>query len=669
VSALAALPRSRDDCAAGVAAMAALEGLSITGICVGLAVHWAASYGHHAAREWKQKIFDRFPGLSGLPSNHDVVHAVRLAQLQGMQHLLRSARKSGSLVDSAYLVRAEDFVQAEFRALRNLEDADPSLQNSVEAGFGAMSEAFSAPDRARGELEGVLGEIAEDAMRDEITAKIGPMPEDFSRCFRGREPGVLGWFYAYSRCLGEQVKVNDRFRNILQTTLATETAAGTRRIEEKLDDLRKALGLPDLHGEARRAPSPRTTQGHDTASETAKPIADAEGGDTRERAPARAKPGAGTLERTFLAEPEGTGAIALSPDGKRIASGAAGAARRKAGEKPARVRIWEADTGRLLAEKADLFASPQTMVFSPDGKLLVVSMEVLDGHSAERIAVAGDMNAFSADGNELITTQATQLYIYETKGWKLLRAIESHVAGAKAFALSQNGRWIAIADWDKARGNTIPCTIRIVDATNGQLLRVLPPGQDLAHDGAIAALAFSNDTVFSFGADRDIVAWNAETAEVTASFVPTLARWKRIAYAVGVAAGALLAARATGESEGFFGSFLSDVFMVAAVGVAIASMIYVMFTASHLKFGGHRQGVVHRRNWSDPSAMALAPDGRSIATGHTNGTIEVWDARSGRTITAFRGRHRKAVLSLAFSSDGSRLVSGSRDGTINVWRA
>ncbi len=64
----------------------------------------------------------------------------------------------------------------------------------------------------------------------------------------------------------------------------------------------------------------------------------------------------------------------------------------------------------------------------------------------------------------------------------------------------------------------------------------------------------------------------------------------------------------------------------------------------------------------------FSPDGKRVAGACANGTIFVWNARSGREVQKIQG-HFGAVASVAFSPDGARLVSGSSDGMIKLWNA
>jgi WD40 repeat protein len=80
-----------------------------------------------------------------------------------------------------------------------------------------------------------------------------------------------------------------------------------------------------------------------------------------------------------------------------------------------------------------------------------------------------------------------------------------------------------------------------------------------------------------------------------------------------------------------------------------------------------RSGQIH--------CLAIAPNGRTLASGNTTKTIDLWDIPSGQLLFSL-GKpnnfdiaqgHIETVQSLAFSPDGSLLLSGSQDNTVRVW--
>lgn len=65
-------------------------------------------------------------------------------------------------------------------------------------------------------------------------------------------------------------------------------------------------------------------------------------------------------------------------------------------------------------------------------------------------------------------------------------------------------------------------------------------------------------------------------------------------------------------------------------------------------------------------AVAVSPDGETIATGSWDGTVKLWSAATGRERATFKwpiGR----VYSLAFAPDGLRLAAGGDLGSVVVW--
>ncbi len=81
-------------------------------------------------------------------------------------------------------------------------------------------------------------------------------------------------------------------------------------------------------------------------------------------------------------------------------------------------------------------------------------------------------------------------------------------------------------------------------------------------------------------------------------------------------------------------------------------------------------------------AVTWSPDGRRIVSAfgndlYQNGaeTIGVWDATTGRTLLVYNGHSSSTssvadgVLGLAWSRDGTRIASGGADATVHIWDA
>jgi WD40 repeat protein len=75
------------------------------------------------------------------------------------------------------------------------------------------------------------------------------------------------------------------------------------------------------------------------------------------------------------------------------------------------------------------------------------------------------------------------------------------------------------------------------------------------------------------------------------------------------------------------------------------------------KFEGHKDALY---------ALALSPDGKTLATGSYDQKIKLWNVETGAEIKTLSG-HNGAIFGLSFRPDGKVLASASADRTVKLW--
>ncbi|KAG2742989.1 WD40 repeat-like protein, partial [Suillus brevipes Sb2] len=75
-------------------------------------------------------------------------------------------------------------------------------------------------------------------------------------------------------------------------------------------------------------------------------------------------------------------------------------------------------------------------------------------------------------------------------------------------------------------------------------------------------------------------------------------------------------------------------------------------------------------DWRDGDSavwgIALSPDGKKVASGSDDGAVRLWDIEACKVVTKWTG-HTRLVSSVCWSPDGRRVLSGSNDGTARQW--
>jgi WD40 repeat protein len=322
--------------------------------------------------------------------------------------------------------------------------------------------------------------------------------------------------------------------------------------------------------------------------------------------------------------------VALSPDGKLLASG---------GEN---FRLWDIATGKVLHQAAVPRGEVFGVAFSPDGKLVAYGGTNPGAGPALNIIEAGTGNAVA----QIVAP--------------------SNVVRAVAF--SPDGKTLASVGFDNA--------VRLWDTANGNAKAQLD-----GHTGGTLAVTFSTDgkTLASGSSDGTVRLWDTGTHKEIKRFTAERARGGGVT-GVSLSSDGKLVAACTSLNR------VTRVFDIASdkeVHTFPGGWFRCVAFAPDGKTLAAGDGNNVIRLWELPSGkvlnptephdsgvhcIAVAPDGKTLAAGTFLKTVQLWDLKTGKPQRALLG-HEHGIYPVAWSPDGRHIASGSRDGTARVWDA
>jgi RNA polymerase sigma factor (sigma-70 family) len=351
---------------------------------------------------------------------------------------------------------------------------------------------------------------------------------------------------------------------------------------------------PALHEQA-RTPGPPTA----IATEGNQPRLDFHGDPLPEGALLRF----GTIR---FRHPGGVHGVALSPDGKTLATEGSGT-----------VRLWNTATGKpgfVARNQASNYGAAQNaLAFSPDGQRVYLSRE--EG--------VGSLNLATGE-----TTVVCTLMLERPVG---------------AVHASPDGRFLAV-------GTNVG--VRLVELSSGRTLWTIPiRSDDFSRQGRDRdRLLFPGRySLALFAPDGKTVAVNACDNSKVVRLVEAATGAERLRIALGARLVRL--------------AWSHDGRRLAATERDNAVRVYDVADGRRL----HSWTVnLTNPNENYTSAIAFSPAGTTLAVGATDHLVHLWDLKSGREMPALRG-HGWYVSGLVFAPDGRFLYSVGWDGNIRCW--
>jgi len=175
-------------------------------------------------------------------------------------------------------------------------------------------------------------------------------------------------------------------------------------------------------------------------------------------------------------------------------------------------RLWDVETGNTILEINTGLNEVYTATFSPDSTLIATGgyssvderIKIWDANTGKLVAIPKGHTwgvnclAWTADGRKLISGSLDYtIRTWNTSTWQQLAVLTGHSHHVFGIAISPNGRILASASWDD--------TARLWNLENGQ-----PIGLPLQHPGSVNCVSFSTDgTLLATGCDdKNAYVWD-----------------------------------------------------------------------------------------------------------------------------------------------------------------
>jgi WD40 repeat protein len=285
--------------------------------------------------------------------------------------------------------------------------------------------------------------------------------------------------------------------------------------------------------------------------------------------------------------------------------------------------------------------------------------------------------SFTPDSQTLISGSFDQsIKLWKLPSGQITHDLKDHHKGVFALAVSADGKTLASGSWDE--------TIKLWNIHDGQLLSNLS-----GHSASVRSLATSpdNQLLVSGSFDNTVRVWQLSTGDLLKTMMhkePIAAiamnHTGQILASTGddglvklwsIQTGETIA-QLTGNSNCICSLAISPNSTTIIAGTVSGSIVLWSLDPANIQSSEPLQKF--KAHSGQINACVFHPSGHYLITGSVDGKARIWSQDSGFNLLrekprkTLRGEPGRSVMSAAVSADGKLIAIGGADGTIELWQ-